>query len=621
MPSAFPTDLTDTLQVAVDAARAAGALIRDEFHRPGGPRGQDDHADIDAVAETTVRDALQAHRPDWGFVGEETARHAIDPQRPTWVVDPNDGTSAFLQGHRGSAVSIALIVKGVAVLGVVFAPTAPDDDGDLFAWAEGLPLTRNGVAVDRPALPTTLTPEGLVLLNASSADRPLASAAFVAPARHRCVPSIAYRLALVAAGEADATVSTSGPVSWDVAGGHALMRAVGAVLVDDKGKPIDHRVWHGGNVYGGSLEVAQALAQRGRVKGPEAPVPTVAGLAQLAPVRGLTLSDPALLRRAQGCLLGQLAGDALGSRVEFESAASIARRFPAATGGVRDLVDGGTWNTLAGQPTDDSEMALTLARCLVRDDAHDPARIADAYRAWKDSGPFDIGTTTAAGLRKRPDVDSASNGSLMRVSPLALWAHARSDDTLAAMARAESDITHPNPRCRDACAAFCIALAHGLRGADGPAMHAAAVAWATRADAHPAVRAALHDAVTHPPADMFSQMGLVTKALQNAFYALLHAPSLEAALVDTVARGGDTDTTAAIAGALLGALWGREGVPVRWRRAVLGCVPVRGAAGVQRPRPSTYWPTDALVLAERLVVLGQGARDAQHPFPRPSDTP
>lgn len=209
MPSAFPTDLTDTLQVAVDAARAAGALIRDEFHRPGGPRGHGEHADIDAVAETTVRDALQAHRPDWGFVGEETARHAIDPQRPTWVVDPNDGTSAFLQGHRGSAVSIALIVKGVAVLGVVYAPTAPDDDGDLFAWAEGLPLTRNGVAVVRPALPTTLTPEGLVLLNASSADNALASAAFVAPARHRCVPSIAYRLALVAAGEADATVSTT----------------------------------------------------------------------------------------------------------------------------------------------------------------------------------------------------------------------------------------------------------------------------------------------------------------------------------------------------------------------------------------------------------------------------
>ena len=63
--------------------------------------------------------------------------------------------------------------------------------------------------------------------------------------------------------------------------------------------------------------------------------------------------------RAQGCLLGQLAGDALGSLVEFQSPEEIHRSYPE---GVRELADGGTWNTIAGQPTDDSEMALLLAR-------------------------------------------------------------------------------------------------------------------------------------------------------------------------------------------------------------------------------------------------------------------
>ena len=69
--------------------------------------------------------------------------------------------------------------------------------------------------------------------------------------------------------------------------------------------------------------------------------------------------DIDLLSRAQGCLLGQLAGDSLGSLVEFRSQIDIRREYPK---GVRQLADGGTWNTIAGQPTDDSEMAPSPAR-------------------------------------------------------------------------------------------------------------------------------------------------------------------------------------------------------------------------------------------------------------------
>jgi ADP-ribosylglycohydrolase len=62
-----------------------------------------------------------------------------------------------------------------------------------------------------------------------------------------------------------------------------------------------------------------------------------------------------MLERAQGCLLGQLAVDALRSLVEFQTPEQIRREYP---NGVRELADGGPWNTRAGQPTDDSEMAL-----------------------------------------------------------------------------------------------------------------------------------------------------------------------------------------------------------------------------------------------------------------------
>lgn len=77
-------------------------------------------------------------------------------------------------------------------------------------------------------------------------------------------------------------------------------------------------------------------------------------------------------------MLGQLAGDALGGLVEFESAALIRQKHPS---GVRLLDDGGHWNTIGGQPTDDSEMALALAKSIVNHGAYEPEEAARAY-AW-----------------------------------------------------------------------------------------------------------------------------------------------------------------------------------------------------------------------------------------------
>ena len=89
--------------------------------------------------------------------------------------------------------------------------------------------------------------------------------------------------------------------------------------------------------------------------------------------------DAEILSRAEGCLLGQLAGDSLGSLVEFQSPSDIRRRYP---DGVRQLADGGTWDTIAGQPTDDSEMALMLARMLVKERRYDAEEARKAYVFW-----------------------------------------------------------------------------------------------------------------------------------------------------------------------------------------------------------------------------------------------
>jgi hypothetical protein len=66
-------------------------------------------------------------------------------------------------------------------------------------------------------------------------------------------------------------------------------------------------------------------------------------------------------------------------------------------------------------------------------------------------------------------------------------------------------------------------------------------------------------------------------------------------------RGGDTDTNAAICGALLGAVYGLDAIPAQWVDWVLNCCPQAGHPGVNRPRPECFWPVDALELADRLI--------------------
>ena len=124
---------------------------------------------------------------------------------------------------------------------------------------------------------------------------------------------------------------------------------------------------------------------------------------------------------------------------------------------------------------------------------------------------------------------------------------------------------------------------------------------AKRMPVEAALLATIDKAAQAPPPDFVRQQGWVLIAFQNALYQLLHAPSMEEGVVDTVMRGGDTDTNAAICGALLGAVHGLEAVPEQWLNALRNCRPQEGNPRVHRPRPECFWPVDALELAERLV--------------------
>jgi ADP-ribosylglycohydrolase len=195
----------------------------------------------------------------------------------------------------------------------------------------------------------------------------------------------------------------------------------------------------------------------------------------------------------------------------------------------------------------------------------------------------------------------------MLSSPVAIVPNPFTHSSPATLLIYDAALTHPHPICQDANAVFVVAISHAVAtGSDPWEIYAFTLDWATcQSTTDPAIQQCLKTAADHPPAGYLHHQGWVLIALQNAFWQLLHAPSFEAGVVDTVMRGGDTDTNAAIAGALLGAVHGIETVPPQWRDALSSCRPERGRPAVHRPRPKPFWPVDAPQLAEALVALGQ----------------
>ncbi len=592
----------------IAAVETAGRMVAAEFCRPVGPRFSDHvTAPVDREVELFLRDRLTGLLPA-RFVGEEAGVLEAPANGFCWVVDPHDGTRAFLEGRRGSAVSVALLRGGEPVLGVVFAPLSPDRGPDLIAWAEGGQITRNGrpVAIDLHG--KNLAAGDVVFLNHGAWQRPVWHGSAVAPGRFMPLPSIAYRLARLAVGDGIATLTLRPVNALDVVAGHALLLAAGGVLVAEDGVPVTYTELGESRpsaCFGGAPAAVAALrARTWRGSTEQRREPRVTLTWPRAP-EGVTLD------RAIGCLLGQVIGDSLGSLVEFQPAAAIAWAYPA---GVRDLRDGGTWNTLAGQPTDDSELALALARTLVGRPCYDAEAVAEAYGRWFASAPFDRGHTTARALgaaarapagkaeaaRAAADRTSQANGSLMRVAPIGVWAG--SPEAAAAAAMADSTLSHPHPVCATACGAYAAAIAAGIAGADRAGMQQTAreVAIAAGKDGEPVAATLDKAAGGAPPVDFQHQMGWVLTALGNAFFHLATTADPVEALVRTVGAGGDTDTNAAIAGALLGAAEGRSAWPVRWSLPVLTCRPDAGL-GVARPRPEEYWPDDLIDLAEALL--------------------
>ncbi len=327
--------------------------------------------------------------------------------------------------------------------------------------------------------------------------------------------------------------------------------------------------------------------------------------------------------RAGGALLGLATGDALGTTLEFTAPA--VPPFPARlTGPHRTITGGGPFRLAPGEVTDDTQMACCLAASLRERSAFEAGDVVQRYIAWREAA-FDVGVQTSAALEharkdplrggrivweRRSGVKPAGNGSLMRAAPIGVCFM----DTDEGIARAriaaswlDSSLTHFDPRCLLACVAFNAAVAAGIRGETRPQMRDAAesdliAAARSQPEDDPGVREAIRGGTTDVLQDLrlaqgddpmleritedggldiLGQAGFVRVAFRLAFWELLHAPSFEEALIDVVNRGGDADTNGAVAGALLGAHFGKHAIPSDWQAVVLGA---RGLRPAYHPR-------------------------------------
>jgi len=217
--------LDEIARITAQAGRIAAGRCDTAFNRWEKKPGEL-VCDIDLEVDAFLREHLGALDPEAGWLSEETLDVSDRyERRRTWVVDPIDGTRDYLRGRPGWSVSVALVEDRVPVIGVLSAPARDE----LWTAERGRGARRNGErlkASDRTALPGARVP---------AEQLPDADADLVPVAKPN---SIALRIALVAAGEADLVATLKWGFEWDIAAAALIAEEAGAVVTGALGQPL-----------------------------------------------------------------------------------------------------------------------------------------------------------------------------------------------------------------------------------------------------------------------------------------------------------------------------------------------------------------------------------------------
>jgi myo-inositol-1(or 4)-monophosphatase len=224
--------MSDDLGLIRQAAIEAGALAMD-LRRAGletwSKSGGSPVTNADLAVDSLLKERLLAARPDYGWLSEETAD---DPARlgkkRLFVVDPIDGTAAYIKGLPWFSIAIAVVEAGRPIIGIVHAPAVDET----YSAVRGGGARLNGNLI-MPSQ-TTVLQDSAMLGDAKMFAHP----AWRQPwpvMRFATRNSIAYRMALVAAGAFDAALALSAKNDWDLAAGDLIAAEAGAMTTDHKG--------------------------------------------------------------------------------------------------------------------------------------------------------------------------------------------------------------------------------------------------------------------------------------------------------------------------------------------------------------------------------------------------
>lgn len=280
--------------------------------------------------------------------------------------------------------------------------------------------------------------------------------------------------------------------------------------------------------------------------------------------------------RFLGALVGLAAGDAVGTTLEF--------RRPGSFTPITDMVGGGPFRLAPGQWTDDTSMALCLAESLVESIGFDPADQMRRYLRWYRDGYlsstghcFDIGGATSTALRKfeqsgnpfsgSTDPNTAGNGSLMRLAPVAMYYAGNPGEAIQCCAES-SRTTHAATTAIDACRFFGGLLVGALVGKSkdellNPAYTPTPAGWGEPFH-HAIAKVAAGSYLEMNPPDV-KGTGYVVESLEAALWAFFKSTDFRSGCLLAANLGDDADTTAAIYGQIAGAFYGAENIPAAWR--------------------------------------------------------
>jgi len=356
-----------------------------------------------------------------------------------------------------------------------------------------------------------------------------------------------------AGGKLRATLRAGGSVLLHCLGGLGRTGTIAARLLVELGVPRDEAIADVRRARPGTIETS---AQEHHVR----------GIRPVGPAAAPTSADD-VLDRARGALIGLAVGDALGTTIEFKARDSYPRQT--------EMTGGGPFGLAPGQWTDDTSMALALADSLIAHPAFDPNDLMTRFVNWWQHGEysctgtcFDIGNATREALgryRSKGDPfagstaeNSAGNGSLMRLAPVAL--HGLDDPaTVAHVAAAQSRTTHGAPQAVEACVWYAGLLRRAILGEPKASLLAPGTL-----EGHSTMRAVVAGTWRGRKRSAIRSSGYVIHTLEAALWSVDQTACFEDAVVLAVNLGDDADSVGAVTGQLAGALYGLGGIPDRW---------------------------------------------------------